>query len=157
MQKQIMPKPIEMVLPTQQSWLDLQHLVQIELTSEDEAHPIESAFTSGIEEGWKAAQTGEQTIRLLFDEPQHIKQIQLLFREEAQERTQEFLLRWLPAGAQSYQEIVRQQYNFSPPHTIAEVEDYTVDLKGVRALELHIIPNLNKTRAYATLAQLRLR
>lgn len=154
MQKQIITQPIEIELPTQQSWLDLEHLAQIVLSSEDEAYPIELAFTSNEEEGWRAAQPGEQTIRLLFDEPQTIKQIQLLFREEMQARTQEFLLRWLPAGSNSYQEIVRQQYNFSPPHTIAEVEDYTVDLQAVRALELHIIPDLNKTDAYASLAQL---
>ena len=40
-----------------------------------------------------------------------------VFQEDEQERTQEFVLRWSPDGGQSYREIVRQQYNFSPPQS----------------------------------------
>ncbi|KAA5544824.1 anaphase-promoting complex subunit 10 family protein [Adhaeribacter rhizoryzae] len=154
MEKQLIHQQLLNVSP--ESWLDLAQLAQVELTSEDEAHPIELAFTPIEGEGWRASRPGEQRIRFLFDEPQNVKQIQLFFREEEQARTQEFLLRWLPAGAKSYQEIVRQQYNFSPPHTIAEVETYNVDLKAMRVLELQIIPDLNKTNASASLALLRL-
>ncbi len=51
-------------------------------------------------------------------------------------------------GDDSYREIVRQQYTFSPPGT-AEVENYRVDLDGVTALELRIVPNIGggETRA----------
>lgn len=146
---QAQPKPTA----ANHGFLDLEQLAQVEITSEDETHPVEAAFTSDRGEGWLAAQPGEQTIRLMFDAPQDIKRIQLLFREQEQERTQEFLLRWLPAGGQSYQEIVRQPYNFSPPHTTQEVEEYTVNLSAVSALELIIIPDINNGSTRASLAQ----
>ena len=92
--------------------------------SEDVDHPIESALIPRMGSGWRAAQPGEQTIRLRFDEPLRIKRIRLLFHEDEQERTQEFVLRWSPDGGQSYREIVRQQYNFSPPEAAREIEDY---------------------------------
>jgi hypothetical protein len=78
-----------------------------------------------------------------------------VFHEDEQERTQEFVLRWSPDVGQSYQEIVRQQYNFSPPEAVSEVEDYDVDLDGVTALELKIVPDISGGSARAALAQLR--
>jgi hypothetical protein len=80
----------------------------------------------------------------------------LLFQENERERTQQFVLRWSADAGQSYREIVRQQYNFSPPDTISESEDYTVALAGVTALELSIIPDISGGTARASLAQLRL-
>ena len=137
-------------------WLDFERLAQVEITSEDVDHPIESALIPGKGLGWRAAQPGEQTIRLLFDEPLHLTRIHLVFQEDEQERTQEFVLRWSPDGGQSYREIVRQQYNFSPPDAAREAEDYDVDLDGVTALELKIVPDISRGSARASLAQLRL-
>ena len=136
-------------------WLDLERLAQVEITSEEVDHPIESAFNPGAGPGWRAAQPREQTIRLLFDEPLRLKRIHLVFQEDEQERTQEFVLRWSPDGGQSYREIVRQQYNFSPPDAAREVEDYEMDLSGVTALELKIVPDISGGSARASLAQLR--
>jgi hypothetical protein len=137
-------------------WLDLERLAEVEITSEDLGHPIDSALIPGAGSGWRAAQPGEQTIRLRFNEPLRLKRIHLSFQEDEQERTQEFVLRWSPDGGQSYREIVRQQYNFSPPGAAREVEDYDVDLDGVMALELRIVPDISGGRARASLAQLRL-
>jgi hypothetical protein len=136
-------------------WLDLERLAQVEITSEDIDSPIESALIPGTRPGWRAAQPGEQTIRLLFNEPLRLKRIHLLFQEDEQERTQEFVIRWSPDGGQSYREIVRQQYNFSPPEAAREVEDYDVDLEGVTALELRIVPDISGGSTRASLAQLR--
>ena len=136
-------------------WMDIEHLAQVEITSEDVDHPIESALIPGTSSGWRAAQPGEQTIRLRFDEPLRLKRIHLVFQEDEQERTQEFVLRWSPDGGQSYREILRQQYNFSPPEAAREVEDYDVDLDGVTALELKIVPDISGGSARASLAQLR--
>jgi hypothetical protein len=144
------------VSPVPQSWVDLQRLAQVELTSEDAAYPIEAALIPSAESGWRAAQAGEQTIRLLFDESQRVRRIQLLFHEDQLARTQEFVLRWSPDGGQSYREIVRQQYNFSPPDTTREFEDYAVDLAKVTVLELKIIPDISGGDARASLAQLRI-
>ncbi|MDO9532149.1 MAG: hypothetical protein Q7O12_08455 [Deltaproteobacteria bacterium] len=137
-------------------WLDLEHLAEVEITSEDVDHPIESALIPGTISGWRAADPGEQTIRLWFDEPLRLNRIKLLFQEGEQERTQEFVLRWSPDVGLSYREIVRQQYNFSPPETAREIEDYNVDLVGVTVLELMIVPDISGGGAQASLAQLRL-
>ena len=78
-----------------------------------------------------------------------------MFHESEQERTQEFVLRWSPDGGQSYREIVRQQYNFSPPGATREVEDYEVNLDGVTVLEMKIVPDISRGSAVASLAELR--
>ncbi|WP_411727933.1 carbohydrate-binding protein [Methyloglobulus sp.] len=156
MRKQIINQNPQNVSPVDERWLDLQRLAQVELTSEEAAHPIEAALIPGIGSGWRAAQAGEQTIHLLFDELQSVRRIQLLFHEDQQARTQEFVLRWSPDAGQSYREIVRQQYNFSPPGMTREFEDYTVDLVGVTALELRIVPDISGGDARASVAQLRI-
>jgi hypothetical protein len=154
MRKRIVNHSTQPVSSVDQDWLDLERMAQVELSSEDAANPIEGALTAGA--GWRAAQAGEQTIRILFDEPQQIRRIHLRFHEEKHERTQEFVLRWSADGGQSYREIVRQQYHFSPPETIEEFEDYAVELEGVTALELRIVPDISGGESRASLAQLRL-
>ena len=156
MRKRIINQHSRDILPISQEWLNLEHLAQLEFTSEDETHPIESALTIGAGSGWRAAQAGKQTIRLLFADPQRIRRICLLFHEDQQKRTQEFVLRWSSDRGQSYREIVRQQYTFSPPGTIREYEDYAVNLEGVTTLELSIVPDIGGAGALASLAQLRL-
>lgn len=156
MRKHIFHKQSQEAAPEEFNWLDLEKLAQIELTSEDPDFPIESALIPHQGSGWRASQPGEQTIRLVFDEPQTIKHIRLAIQEDLDERTQEFVFRWLPAGNQSYREIVRQQYNFSPPGAALEVENYAVNLDQVVALELKIVPDISGGHATAKLAQLRL-
>jgi len=134
----------------------LEPLAQVEITSEDVGHPIESALIPGRGSGWRAAGSGEQIIRLLFDKPLNIRRIHLLFCEDQHERTQEFVLRWSSNHGQSYREIVRQQYNFSPPDTTSEVEDFSVELDGLTTLELNIIPDISGKPTCASLSQLRL-
>jgi hypothetical protein len=97
------------------NWLDLEQVAQVELTSEDSAYPIESALVPGTGPGWRAAAAGEQLIRLVFDQPQRLNRIQLVFEEPDEERTQEFVLRWSSDPDEPAQEIVRQQWNFHPP------------------------------------------
>jgi hypothetical protein len=156
MRKRIISRGPGEVAAAEPGWLDLEQLAEVEITSEDVDHPIESALIQGISSGWRAAEPGEQTIRLWFDKPLRLKRIQLLFQEGEQERTQEFVLRWSPDGGQSYREIVRQQYNLSPPETAREIEDYNVDLDAVTALELRLVPDISGGNARASLAQLRL-
>jgi hypothetical protein len=137
-------------------WLDLEHIVQVEITSEDAEHPIESALIDNNDTGWRADGPGEQTIRLVFDKPQKITRIQLLFEESEHERTQEFVLCWSPDGGASKREIVRQQYNFSPAANTQELEDYTVNLDDVLILEMSITPDISGGYSRASLARLRL-
>ncbi len=137
-------------------WLNMQRLAEVEITSEDAAHPIESALLPVRASGWRAAGPGKQTIRLLFDYPQRLQRIWLNFVETRTERTQEYVLRWSPDGGQSFREIVRQQWNFSPQGATSETEDLHVELPAVTVLELSIIPDISGGNAFASLAQLRL-
>ncbi len=94
---------------------------------------------------------------LLFDVPQRIRRIWLVFEETEAERTQEFVLRWFSDGGHSFREIVRQQWNFSPPDATRETEDYRVDLSGVTVLELVIVPDKSRgAMSHALLKSLRL-
>jgi len=156
MRKQLISRETPDVSPPNQPWLNLEALADVEVTSESAAHPIESALIPGAGSGWRAEQPGEQTVRLLFHEPQSIKRMDLLFLENERQRTQQFVLRWSADAGRSYREIVRQQYNFSPPETTSEREDYTVELAGLTALELSIIPDISGGTACASLNRLRL-
>jgi hypothetical protein len=138
------------------AWLDLETLADVEVTSEDDAHPIESALMPGRGSGWRASIPGEQTIRLLFARPQPLKRIWLSFVEPAAERTQEYVLRWSADGGRSFRDIVRQQWNFSPGGATSETVDHRVDLPEVTVLELSIVPNTSRAAAVASLAQIRL-
>ena len=137
-----------------QAWLDVESAAVVEVTSEDTAYPIESAVLLGQKQGWRAAKPGTQTIRLIFDEPHNLRRIRVVFDETETRRTQEFLLRW--SADTGHSEIVRQQWNFSPPETVREVEDYAVELSEVRVLELIIVPDKSGGEAHASLESLRL-
>ena len=102
------------VSPSEQHWLDLEALAQVEVTSEEPTHPIESGLLPTGGSGWRAAYGGAQTVRLMFYQPQRIKHIHLEFGEDELARTQQFVLRWSSNRGQSSGKIVRQQYNFSP-------------------------------------------
>ena len=141
---------------TEQAWLNLEALAEVEITSEDADYPIESALLPGGTSGWRAAGPGKQTIRLLFTSPQRLRRIWLNFVETRAERTQEYVLRWSADGGRSFREIVRQQWNFSPQGATSETEDHLVELPAVTALELSIIPDISGGMALASLAQLRL-
>ena len=139
-----------------QGGLDLEREAVVEVTSEDEHFPVESAFGSGDARGWRAAAPGHQTIRLIFDRPQTLKCVYLVFEEDEIGRTQEFALRWSSDGGSTLKEIVRQQWNFSPPESTREVEQYQVDLHNVNVLELVIKPDIAGGVARASLKNLRL-
>ena len=94
-------------------------------------------------------------MRLVFDSPHLIKYFHLEFDETELNRTQQFVLRWSSDGGNSYREIVRQQYNFSPTGATRECEDYSVNLVGVTTLELDIIPDISGGPTRASLTQLR--
>ena len=156
MRKRIITPIQQETAPPDLEWLNMEELAEVEITSEDPAHPIEPALLPGRASGWRAAGPGEQKIRLLFAYPQRLRRIWLNFVETRTERTQEYVLRWSPDGGQSFQEIVRQQWNFSPQGATNETEDLHVELPAVTVLELSIIPDTSGGNAFASLAQLRL-
>jgi hypothetical protein len=149
---------IELASPrTPQEWLSVEDVARIEFTSEDPAHPIDAALIGDRAAGWQASRSGEQLIRLVFDNPQAIRLIHLVFEDSDQERVQEFTLRWSSDRGRTYMTIVRQQFAFSPSGATREVEDLTVDLIGATDLELHINPDLSRRPVVACLKELRIR
>jgi hypothetical protein len=156
MRKRIIPQVQKETGSSDQDWLNVEGLAEVEITSEDAAHPIESALLPGRTSGWRAAGPGKQTIRLLFNHPQQLRRIWMNFVEVRTERTQEYVLRWSPNSGQSFREIVRQKWNFSPQGATSETEDHHVELPAVTVLELNIIPDISGGDALASLAQLRL-
>jgi len=156
MRKRILNSIPQQMPSPDRGWLNLEDIAQVELTSEDAAHPVEGALLPGAESGWRAAEPGEQTIKLVFDKPQRLSRIWLLFSESEIERTQEFVLRWSADDGRHFQDIVRQQWNFSPPGSTTEKEDYHVQLSGVTVLELSITPDKSGGESRASLQQMRL-
>jgi hypothetical protein len=156
MRKRLINPTAERLGTLGQGWLDLERAAVVEVTSEDEDFPVELAFGSEDARGWRAAAPGHQTIRLVFDHPQRLRCVSLVFEEDEIGRTQEFVLRWSSDDGSILKEIVRQQWNFSPPESIREVEEYQVDLYNVNVLELVIKPDIGGGAARASLKNLRL-
>jgi hypothetical protein len=143
--------------PKDSQWLELEQLAEVEITSEDPAFPIEAALRAEADstvDGWRAAKPGVQLVRLIFREPQRLRRILLSFSEPERERTQEFVLRWSSDGS-VYDELLRQQWNFNPVNATCQLEDFEVNLDGVRILELRITPDISGGDACASLTAFR--
>lgn len=93
----------------------------------------------------------------MFDEPQTIRRIHLHFVEREIERSQEFAL--FAGWEGEMREVVRQQWSFSPSGSAEEIEDYAVELDGIRTLELRIDPDRshdpNSSKTYASLQEMK--
>jgi hypothetical protein len=155
MRKNLIGNVLETPAPLQQTWLDLSSTALAEVTSEDQSHPVEAALLLDESRGWRAATAGPQMVRVVFDTPQTLRRIGLVFEETNIKRTQEFVLRWSPDGKQPFRDIVRQQWNFSPPDTVREAEEHSVELSNVKVLELVIVPDISGGEARASLRALR--
>jgi hypothetical protein len=155
MRKQFVPPTPETVRPHGEGWLDLEHAATVEVTSEEENFPVESALVLGETRGWRAAVPGTQTIRLVFDQPQRLRRILLAFEEHETTRTQEFVLRASSDGGRSFREVVRQPWNFSPPLTVRELQAYEVELTDITVLELIVTPDISGGMARASVKSLR--
>ncbi|HKJ72357.1 MAG TPA: carbohydrate-binding protein [Gammaproteobacteria bacterium] len=136
-------------------WLDLEALAVAEVTSEDPEHPVEGALVAGDGRGWRAAQPGPQTLRLVFDRPQQLGRVRVVCEEPERERTQELFLGWAPKPDDEPRQIVRQQWNFNAGAR-REVEELTVDLSGVGMLELYLVPEIGGGEGVASVTELRL-
>jgi hypothetical protein len=68
--RQISPTPPG-VAPSGQAWLDVDSTAFVEVTSAENDYPIESVLLGVEHRGWRASNSGTQTIRLIFDEPQN--------------------------------------------------------------------------------------
>jgi hypothetical protein len=128
-------------------------------TSEAADHPIDHAFTCPRGPGgtrWIAEQAGEQTIILVFDSPQTIRQVRLEVEEKEVGRTQELALSVSSDGGQHYRELRRQEFTFSPDGATFEREEWTISEPSVTHLRVAITPDKGGKSCRAALTSLAL-
>jgi hypothetical protein len=139
--------------------LDIAAVATVIVTSEDPAHPIDNIFNYEDHTGrgrWVAATPGEQCLILDFDTPQTIRQIALTIEEREMPRTQELTISFSSDSERSYQELIRQEYNFSPPGTTWERESWSLPALKVSYLRFQINPDKGGKPCHATITSLRL-
>lgn len=144
---------------SQRKTIDIVATATVLLTSEAAGYPIDNIFTAQRGPGasrWVAAEPGEQTLILAFDTPQTIQKIILEIEEREVSRTQELQVAVSHDSGQTYRELLRQEYHFSPPGTTFEHEEWTVRAEGVTHLRLWIKPDKGGKPCRATLTTLAL-
>ena len=156
LRKRIVKAPPSLSVP-EPGEMDMAATATVQVTSEDPAHPIEHVFDHQRGPGgsrWMAAEPGEQTLLLAFDAPQTIHQIIVEVEELEASRTQELRLSVSHDGGQTYHELRRQEYTFSPPGTTFEREAWAVRAEGVTHLHLWMTPDKGGKPCRATLTAL---
>jgi hypothetical protein len=146
-------------IPTSDA-IDIATVATVLVTSEDPGHPIDHAFDDRRGPGgsrWIAGEPSEQTVILAFDSPQAIRRVALEVEEPEMARTQELQVAVSGDGGRTYREVLRQEYNFSPPGTTFEREDWAVESDAVTHLRLHIKPDKGGKPCRATITSLVLR
>jgi hypothetical protein len=136
---------------------DIAAIATVWVTSEATDAPIDQAFDQRRGPGgsrWVAAVPGEQQLILAFDTPQTIRTISLEIEEPEVSRTQVLHMSVSHDGGQTFQELRRQEYTFSPPGTTFEREEWTVTVEGVTHLQLVITPDKGGQPCRATLTSL---
>jgi len=63
MRKRLITPTEENIWTRSVGWLDVERAALVEVTSEENDHPVESAFVLGDAPGWRAAGPGSQTIQ----------------------------------------------------------------------------------------------
>ncbi|HXU89733.1 MAG TPA: hypothetical protein VFQ62_12845 [Methylomirabilota bacterium] len=133
---------------------DIGALATVLVSSEDADHPIDYAFDANEGRGatrWIAGEPGVQTVILSFDVPQAIRKVRLAIEEPDTTRTQEMDLSLSDDGGRTYRHVLRQEYNFSPPGTTMEREEWTFVADCVTQLRLRIKPDKSERPCRATL------
>jgi hypothetical protein len=139
--------------------ISIPDVAAVQVTSEEADHPIDNVFDHNRGPGgsrWIAGGPGEQTLIVLFDSPQTIRKIGLEVEELAVSRTQELTVSVSSDGGRTYRELVRQEYNFSPPDTSFEREVWSTSAGAVTHLRLDIKPDKGGRVGRATLTSLTL-
>jgi hypothetical protein len=129
------------------------------VTSEAADAPIDHVFDQSRGPGgsrWVAAGPGEQRLILAFDTPQTLRTISLEVEEPEVSRTHVLHVSVSCDGGQTYRELRRQEYTFSPPDTTFEREVWAVTVEGATHLQLVITPDKGGTPCRATLTSLAL-
>ena len=126
-------------------------LARFEATSEDSRYPIESAFEEDGQ-GWRAVEVGEQAIRARSSTNHNAsKKIDSAPYNPIRNARSSSHCIGQRVHTATPRPLVREQWNFSPPGSIMQIEEYEVDLHGVRLFQLVVRPEIKRSPAVATL------
>jgi hypothetical protein len=127
------------------------------VSSEAEGYPLTNVFDDKRGPGapqWMPAEPGDQKLIIAFHQPQTIRQITMEVEEREVSRTQEVQVSVSSDGGETYRELVRQEFNFSPEGTTWECEDWAVAESNVTHLKMVIKPDKGRTDLFAKLTSL---
>jgi len=139
---------------------DIPALARVLVTSESSDHPVDNLFDGRDGPGgsrWIASADGEQAVILAFDAPQTIQSVSLETEEPHASRTQELCLSLSRDGGQTYRDVLRQEFTFSPGGSTFEREDWRVPADGVTHVRVAIRPDKGSAPGRATLTSLTIR
>ena len=131
--------------PDEEGWLDLDSAAMVEVTSQETDYPVECALVSGEERGWRAAASGAQTIRLIFDQPQ--SSASRLFSKKPKQIVKSLSCDGLRTAETRFEKLCASSGILASP-TPRERSDVTV-------LELVVVPDISRGAARASLKSLR--
>lgn len=137
--------------------MDIAAVASVVVSSEDPDNPINNAFdgSRGLgATGWVAAEPGEQSVVLAFDSPQAIRRIAIEVEEGETPRSQQIQLLISRDQEYTYDPLLHQGFNFSPPGTSFEREQWDVDLKGITHFKVKITPDTSGKPCRARLTAL---
>ena len=137
--------------------IDVAAVAAVTVTSEAPGHPVEHAFDGRRGPGgtrWVAGEAGAQELTLAFDAPQAVRHVTLEVEEDREARAQEVEVAASTDGGRTFRVLVRQGYNFSPPGTTFEREEWAVGLDAVTHLRLRITPDTGGRGCRATVTTL---
>ena len=139
--------------------IDIAGCATIAYSSEDPVHPVEHMLDGRSGPGatrWVSARPDTvEHIVIEFDRPQPIARFVYEVEEALRERTQEVRVEVSEEGAQSYRQILVQEYNFSPRGATYQREEQRFNLRQVTHLRLTLVPNKSGSGT-ASLTALRL-
>ena len=138
---------------------DIPALATVLVTSEAPEHPVDHLFDASAGPGgtrWIAGVDGDQTLVLAFDAPQSIRAIGIEAEEPSATRTNVLIISLSEDGGRTYQERIRQEFNFSRGTTF-EREEWSVPAERITHVRVVIQPDKGHAPYRATLTSLTVR
>jgi hypothetical protein len=156
LRKYILKEQIPPLAP-QSGEKDIAAIATVMVTSEATDNPVDNAFDRRRGPGgsrWVAEEPGDQTLIVAFDTPQTLRKICLEVEEREVSRVQEVQVAISCDGGQTYRELLRQEYHFSPDGATFEREEWGVNADGVTHVRLWIRPDKGGRPCRASLTSL---
>ena len=105
---------------------------------------------------WSADSPGEQLIDVRFHQPTSVGRLRVVSSEGEQARTQELTIWASLRRGEQHREVLRRLFTFNPHGATEEVEEHTLQLEGVSAIQVRIVPCVDGSPAVAHVRELRI-